>query len=99
MASTLCLKIKIIENKIICVNHKSCRKGPLSCYPVKGRVHGLRRPTATGSDITSDKNQGADLNITLIAEQIGRSPATEAEKRVQMLFRTRVRIRGELHSL
>ncbi len=44
---------------------------------MKVRVHGLRRPTATGSDITSDRNHGADLNITLIAEQIGRIPATE----------------------
>lgn len=40
-------------------------------------IQGLKRPTATGSDITSDKNHGADSNITLIAEQIGRSPATE----------------------
>lgn len=44
---------------------------------MKARVHGLRRPTATGSDITSDKSHGADLNITLIAEQIGRIPAIE----------------------
>lgn len=44
---------------------------------MKVRVHGLRRPTATGSDITRDKSHGADLNITLIAEQIGRVPAKE----------------------
>lgn len=40
-------------------------------------IHGLKRPTAIGSDATSDNNQGADLNITLIAEQIGRIPAKE----------------------
>lgn len=58
--------------------NKSCtKKGPLSCYPVKARDQGLRRPTATGSENTSDKSQGADLNITLIAEQIGRSPVKE----------------------
>lgn len=46
-------------------------------YPTIVEGYGLRRPTATGSDITSDNNQGADLNITLIAEQIGKIPATE----------------------
>lgn len=40
-------------------------------------IQGFRRPTATGSDISSDKNHGADSNITLIAEQIGRIPARE----------------------
>jgi len=40
-------------------------------------VHGLRRPTAMGRDMTRDRNHGADLNITLIAEQIGRIPVIE----------------------
>lgn len=40
-------------------------------------VHGLSRPTAMGSDMTRDKNHGVDSNNTLIAEQMGRIPATE----------------------
>lgn len=34
---------------------------------------------ATGSDISRDISHGADLAITLIAEQIGRSPAIKAK--------------------
>lgn len=41
------------------------------------RLQGQRRPTATGSDISNDISHGADLAITLIAEQMGRSPANK----------------------
>lgn len=51
----------------------------LSCYTVEVRVQGLSRPTATGSDITSDKTHGADSNMTLIAEQIGRIPKMDKQ--------------------
>lgn len=40
-------------------------------------AQGLMRPTATGSEITSVKNHGADLNITLTAQQMGMIPETE----------------------
>lgn len=43
------------------------------------RFQGQRRPTATGSDISNDISHGADLAITLIAEQMGRSPANKAK--------------------
>lgn len=43
------------------------------------RFHRQSRPTATGSDISRDISHGADLAITLIAEQIGRSPAIKAK--------------------
>lgn len=49
----------------------------LTLYCVKVNIQGFRRPTVTGSDISNDKNHGADSNITLIAEQIGRIPVSE----------------------
>lgn len=42
--------------------------------------HGQSRPTATGSDISSDISHGADLAITLMAEQIGRSPERKGKR-------------------
>lgn len=53
--------------------------------PLKVNTQGLRRPTATGSDISNDKNHGADSNITLIAEQIGRIPAEEENVSLDLL--------------
>lgn len=46
---------------------------------VEVRFQGLRSPTATGSDISNDISHGADLAITLMAEQMGRSPANKAK--------------------
>lgn len=47
--------------------------------------HGQSRPTATGSDISRDNNHGADLAITLIAEQIRRCPAIKAKCGIRWL--------------
>lgn len=49
----------------------------MTSYDVKVNIQRFRIPTATGSDISNDKNHGADSNITLIAEQIGRIPVRE----------------------
>lgn len=43
------------------------------------RFQGESRPTATGSDISRDNSHGADLAITLMAEQIVRCPAEKAK--------------------
>lgn len=59
-----------------------CEKVPSSqrtVTVVEVRFQGQSRPTATGSDISRDISHGADLAITLIAEQMGRSPANKAK--------------------
>lgn len=58
---------------------------PADSAPLKVNTQGSRRPTATGSDISNDKNHGADSNITLIAEQIGRIPAEEENVSLDLL--------------